>query len=112
MDKTKILNDVKTMLSIEKDESDLDEKLDYMVRSIISRLKILINGVEPPDEMSYIVVEVALVRFNRIGSEGLKSHSVEGESLQFTENDFANYMEEIEAFNYKQSGKKGGLRFL
>lgn len=54
------------------------------------------------------------MRFNRIGSEGTASHSVEGESLTFSDSDFDAYMAEIQNFkdSLGQQGAKGGFKFL
>ena len=53
------------------------------------------------------------MRFNRIGSEGMASHSVEGETLQFTDDDFAAYRDDISDWlSLHGTGTKGKLRFL
>ena len=53
------------------------------------------------------------LKLNRIGSEGLSSHSVEGESLSWSENDFAGYMDDIRAYlDDQKESKKGKVRFL
>ena len=54
------------------------------------------------EELSYIITEIAVVRYNRIGSEGLSSHSVEGESQSWSDTDFAPYQEEIDAYKAAQ----------
>ena len=56
-----------------------------------------------PTELEYIVVEVSVVRFNRIGSERLSSHNVEGESMTWTEeDDFKPYTAEINGWLSQQ----------
>lgn len=108
-----MLNDLKLMLGIDAADSSLDSKLKLIVSTVRARLQMLLGGVEPPESMDHIVMEVAIIRFNRIGSEGVSSHSVEGESLQYGENDFAAYMDEIEAFLATQKeSSRGRLRFL
>jgi hypothetical protein len=43
----------------------------------------------------------------------MTSHSVEGESLSFGDNDFAGYMDDIQAFlETQKESAKGRLRFL
>ena len=108
-----MLNDLKLMLGIDAADISLDSKLKLIVSTVRARLQMLLGGIEPPESMDHIVMEVAIVRFNRIGSEGVSSHSVEGESLQYGENDFAAYMDEIEAFLATQKeSSRGRLRFL
>lgn len=110
----KMLDSLKMLLGM-KDSSDpeLDEKLIWILESAGARLKVLLGGLEPPDEMSHIIVEVSVIRYNRIGSEGIGSHTVEGESMTFSENDFAGFSDEIEAFlDLQKEAKRGRVRFL
>ena len=66
-----------------------------------------------PKELEHVIVEVAVIRFNRIGSEGMSSHSVAGESTSYNENDFSAYMDEIQAYLDSVDGvKRGRVRFL
>lgn len=78
------------------------------------RFKQILGGVEDvPEELEYIVVEAAVRRFNRIGSEGASSHSVEGESLSWSDaDDFAGFEEDINDWLMKNGGGKGVVRFL
>lgn len=108
-----MLNDLKLMLGIAADDSSLDDKLSLIISTAQARLMLLLGGIEPPDSMNHIVREVAIIRFNRIGSEGMASHSVEGESLSFVEDDFAPFADEIQAFlESQQETTRGKLRFI
>lgn len=108
-----MLKNLKTMLGIAEDDTGLDDKLNLIINNATTRLKRLIGGIEPPEELQDIILEVAIIRFNRIGSEGLASHSVEGESLSFNENDFSGFMGEIQAFlDSQKEGTRGKVRFL
>lgn len=106
-----MLNDLKLLLDIT--ETDLDSKLNLILDITKKRLKALLGGVEPPAELEYIIIEVAVIRFNRINSEGLSSHSVEGENLSFTDNDFNGFSDDIQAWlDSQKEVKKGKVRFL
>lgn len=110
-----MLSNLKMMLGFNPEEADdeLDKKLDLLLDSARKRLTILLGGIEPPEDMNYIIVEVAIIRFNRLGSEGMKSQLVEGESISFSDDDFAGFREEIQAFLDSQKDvTKGRLRFL
>ena len=109
-----MLNDLKLMLGIPADDTDLDVKLNLILANARKRLKRLLGNVEPPPEMDDIILDVSVMRFNRIGSEGLASHSVEGESLSFVDNDFSGFADEIQAWLDKQDEgkKKKTVRFL
>ncbi len=108
-----MLDNLKMMLGIPTDDKDLDSKLKLILSNTTARLKLLLGGIDPPDEMNHIVLDVAIMRFNRIGSEGLSSHSVEGESLTFTDSDFDGFKSEIDAWLESQKeSTRGKLRFI
>ena len=67
---------------------------------------------EVPTELEYIVTEVSIVRYNKIGSEGVTSHSVEGETMSFSDNDFKGYLDDIEVWKNKKNEVKGVVKFL
>ena len=106
-----MLDNLKMMLGIE--DTDQDAKLKLILSNTTARLKLLLGGIEPPDEMNHIVLDVAIMRFNRIGSEGLASHSVEGESLSFADHDFDSFANEIQAWlDSQKDNTRGKVRFL
>ena len=108
-----MLDKFKILLGIEAEDVDRDELFVQLLDTAKARLKILLGGIAPPAEMEHIVIEVAIIRFNRIGSEGLASHTVEGESLSFTDSDFAGFSDEIQAFlDTRKETSRGKVRFV
>ena len=108
-----MLDDLKLMLGIAASDTSLDDKLRLIISTATARLKILLGGIDPPESMEHIIREVAIIRYNRIGSEGLSSHSVEGESLTFENSDFDGFADEIQAFlDAQETGKRGKVRFF
>lgn len=108
-----MLKDLKILLGIPEDDTSQDPKLNLILSGTRSRLKALLGGQEPPDTLNYIITDVAVIRFNRIGSEGLSSHTVEGESQSFSDDDFAGYREDIQTYlDNQEDAKKGRVRFL
>ena len=108
-----MLNDLKLMLGIDASETSQDNKLKLIISAATERLQMLLGGLEPPDSLNYIIREVSIRRYNRIGSEGMTSHSVEGESITFTDNDFAGFEDDIQAYlDTQKESKRGRVRFL
>lgn len=108
-----MIDNLKMMLGIASDDTDCDEKLRLIVANTTARLRILLGGVDPPEELDHIVLDVSIIRFNKIGSEGMKSHTVEGESVQFSDDDFSGYMDEINAYLETQSeNSRGKVHFI
>ncbi|CUX18500.1 phage head-tail connector protein [Clostridium sp. C105KSO13] len=106
------LEDVKLMLGIE--DSDMDKKLNLIIsnaeKQILAYLPEGIGSV--PDPLQYIVTELAIVRFNRIGNEGMSSYSQEGESITYGD-DIAPYLASIQAWiSTQENNKRGRVRFI
>lgn len=115
-EETTLRSNIKTLLNIS--DTAQDELIDLIISRTQDRLRVLLciaSDKDIPDQLEYIVEDVSVRRFNRIGSEGLASHSVEGETMSWPENDFAPYQDDIQAYLDAQedpSTKKGRVRFL
>ena len=101
------LDNVKLLLSINDNVQDelLKRIIDNTEKRLISLLPIGIEEV--PDRLEYIVEEVAVKRFNRVGAEAMSSESVDGRSSTFQANDFDEYMDVIDALYPKSRAQKG-----
>lgn len=108
-----MLDIIKGLLGLSLDDTDVDVKLNTLISFATARLKLRLGGIDPPEEMDYIIIELVVKRFNRIGSEGLSAHSVEGESLNFTDDDFKEFESEIQAFlDSQKTSTRGKVRFI
>lgn len=108
-----MLNDLKLMLGIDTEDSTEDAKLKLIISDATARLKTLLGGIQPPESLNYIIRDVSIIRFNKIGSEGMASHSVEGESLSFAVDDFSGFADDIQAFlDTQKESVRGKVRFL
>lgn len=116
-----MLSNLKLMLGIT--DTDRDDLLNYILESTSQRLVNLL-GIYPvlstsnavPEALNHIVVDVSCARFNRIASEGMRSDSVEGESISFYDHDFDPYKDEMSAWLAMQdetvAGGRGKVRFI
>lgn len=102
-----VLENVKKLLSIDDDKQD--KLLNIIIANTEKRLISLlpVDIEEVPDRLEYIVEEVAVKRFNRVGAEGMTQESVDGRSNTFQSNDFDEYMDVIDALYPKESSKRG-----
>lgn len=113
-----MLTDILNLLGLSEDTipPDVQTQIETIQEIVETRLSVILGGIEEiPEELAYIVTEVSVVRYNRIGSEGVSSHSVEGESMTWDRSDFEPYLGEIQAWLDKQedpSTDRGRVRFL
>ena len=91
-------------------------QVEVIYNNIAERLLHRIKDTEIPIELEYIVDEATIRRFNRIGSEGMKSESVEGHSVTYIDGDeLAPYESVIAAYLdalLPDERKKGVVYFL
>ena len=108
-----LLSNLKLLLDLTDSDTELDVKLDLIIEQ--SKKKVLAylpNVTLVPDELSYIVLELSVVRFNRIGNEGMTSYSQDGESIAYGA-DMSDYEADIKSWLLKQTGNdRGVVRFL
>lgn len=92
-------------------------QVEAIYSKIAERLLHRIKETEIPLELEYIVEEATIRRFNRIGSEGMKSESVEGHSVTYDMNDVLDPYESaindyLEGLKPDDGRKKGVVYFL
>ena len=97
-----LLNRVKTLLSV----TDNDELIYEIVEITKSKILNYINKEELPKELEFILVEMAISRFNKIGSEGFSSESTDGKSISY-EDDFEIYKQYLDDYLFKTGQNKG-----
>ena len=71
-----LLNRVKVLLGIAN--NDNEELLREIIEITKSKILSYFNEIEIPIELDFVLVELAIKRFNRIGSEGFTSETVDG----------------------------------
>ena len=92
-------------------------QVEAIYNNIAERLLHRIKNTEIPAELEYIVDEATIRRFNRIGSEGMKSESVEGHSVTYDMSDVLDPYESaindyLEGLKPDDGRKKGVIYFL
>ena len=78
-----MLIEVKRTLEIT--DNALDSQLNDFIKRITDRLLLRLGVPELPTELSFIVVECTVKRFNLKGNEGMASYSQEGESIKYSD---------------------------
>ena len=97
-----LLNRIKTLLGV----ADNDELIHEITELTKSKILNYINETELPNELEFVLVELAIQRYNRIGSEGIASESVDGKSVSY-DDDFENYKPYLDDYIYKNGTNKG-----
>ncbi|WP_435373871.1 phage head-tail connector protein [Staphylococcus nepalensis] len=96
-------------LNDNKQDDQLEKIIDVTEKRLISMFPKDVEAV--PSSLEWVVEEVAVKRYNRIGAEGMSSESIDGRSTKFQENDFDEYLSIIEDEFPSTSSKKGSIKF-
>ena len=97
-----LLNRVKILLGI----SENDELVHEIIELTKDKILNYINETELPNELEFVLVELAIQRYNRIGSEGIASESVDGKSVSY-DDDFEAYKPHLNFYMLKNNISKG-----
>ena len=111
---TDILKDVQTALGVSDDDHTPMLKL-YI--KLACKSVALYTGEDYsalPEKLTGIITEMALAKFAKRGNEGKTEASEEGLTDQWSEDDLAPYMSQLNAYrdNKAQSGRKGWVMSL
>ena len=108
------LETVKTLTGV--DNKQITAIYSMYEKRLFSRLEqSLLEVVEIPEELEYILTECTIARFNRIGSEGMESESMDGHTAKYVDKDLSDYEHAIQSYIDSQvivPPTKGVIRFL
>lgn len=104
------------------DDPSRDELLTVLVELVNSRLITAIRqeakrqNVEVilsviPEELEWIVIELVVARFNRLGSEGMSSESVDGHAVTFGDSLLEEYESEVARYVRSFADESGGAGY-
>ena len=97
-----LLNRIKTLLNVEGNEELITEIVNITEAKILN----YINATEMPVELEFVLIELSVQRFNRIGSEGIASESIDGKSVSY-DDDFVGYKHYLDDYISRNSIRKG-----
>lgn len=100
-----LLNRVKVLLGITN--NDNEELLREIIEITKSKILNYVNESELPNELEFVLVELAIKRFNRIGSEGFTSETVDGKTMSYEDSEFEGYKKYLDDYICKNNINKG-----
>lgn len=108
------LQTVEILLNLENDRRvmELYDRYEAQLLHRLQRSKPEITSIPPV--LTYIVDELTIARFNRIGSEGISKEEMDGHSATYQDESIslAAYEADIVAYLTPESGVSGGFKFI
>ena len=97
-----LLNRIKTLLNCEGNEELITEIVNITEAKILN----YINATEMPCELEFVLIELSIQRFNRIGSEGIASESIDGKNVSYEDN-FESCKQYLDDYIFRNNKNKG-----
>lgn len=97
------INKLRVFLGVNNQDELLLEIVDIVKEKILSYL----NLEEIPKQLDWIVIELSVSRFNRIGSEGMSSESVDGGSNTYITDELIQYKPYLDDYLKANTQNKG-----
>lgn len=99
----KYIEKIKILLNV----SEQDELLLEIVSIVKEKILSYLNLEEMPKQLDWIVIELSVSRFNRIGSEGMSSESVDGVSNTYITDELIQYKPYLDDYLKANTQNKG-----
>ena len=97
-----LLNRIKVLLGVSENDDLVSEIIELTKEKILN----YINKTELPNELEFVLIELSIQRYNRIGSEGIVSESVDGKSVSY-EDDFETYKHYLDEYMTRNNTSRG-----
>ena len=88
-----------------------DKLLIEIIQVIEEKILLYLGLNEVPSALGWIVVELSIARFNRIGSEGMSSESVDGGTSSYIEDELGQYKVYLDEYIRRNTKNKGWKLF-
>ena len=93
--------------------TEIEDQLRDIIGDVEAQLRVKLGGVDViPSELEYIVVAVSIKMYNRIGSEGTASHTVEGETMTWNADPFAEFESDITDWRNTCRKRRPAIKFI
>ena len=83
---------------------DQDELLTEILTLAIEKLTTYLGETSLPTQFEWIVIELAVQRYNRIGSEGMVSESIDGGSNTYYDDDLSPFYKFLDDYKDAKNG--------
>lgn len=104
-----MLERLKLYLGIKSNNKD--ELLTDILQTTEKQMQVMLGADNIPEELNFVLLEVAITRFNRIGSEGMKSEVVDGHRVEYVMDDFASYARILVSYLPEKEWQAGEVMF-
>ena len=100
------LDNIKILLSLTEDDSQ-DEILAVLLSNAVSTIKLYLGVEDMPQELGFIAEQMTVVKFRRIGAEGIDTEKIDVLSTKYVKDDIKPFASLLDTY---KSNSLGGRR--
>lgn len=100
------LDNVKILLSLAEDDSQ-DEILAVLLSNAVNTIKLYLGVEDMPQELGFIAEQMTVVKFRRIGAEGIDTEKIDVLSTKYVKDDIKPFASLLDTY---KSNSLGGRR--
>lgn len=98
---------IQTILGVASTDTEEIALVDILIEQSTAKICAYINASLVPAELNFIIIELTIERYNKIGAEGLASESIEGIQYSYANTfDLEPYTTYLDRYVSKSSGFK------
>ena len=102
-----MINNIIKILGIASTDTEKVALVELLMEQSKAKICAYINQSLVPAELNFMIIELTIDRYNKIGSEGLASESIEGIQYSYSNSfDLEPYITYLDRFISKSSGFK------
>ena len=83
------LDNIKILLGLENDEKD--EVLTVLLTNAVSTINVYLGVTELPQELNFVAEQLAIIKFNKLGSEGIQTEKIDVLSTTYQADELASF---------------------
>ena len=100
------LDNIKILLSLTDDDTQ-DEILEVLLDNAINTMKLYLGIEELPHELEFIAEQMTVIKYRRIGAEGIDTEKIDVLSTKYVKDDIKPFKELLDTY---KSNTLGGRR--
>ena len=84
------LDYIKILLGLEDDDSQ-DEILAILLSNAVSTINVYLGVTELPNELEFVAEQLAIIKYNKLGSEGISTEKIDVLSTTYQADELASF---------------------
>ena len=91
------LDYIKILLGLEDDDSQ-DEILAILLTNAVSTINVYLGVTELPQELNFVAEQLAVIKFNKLGSEGISTEKIDVLSTTYQADELASFKTILDSY--------------